>query len=312
MDKFSDVIIKAVNKVKNAVVKIDIQGKRSEKDERERGMGSGSGFFFSSDGMIFTNNHVINGASKIQVTYLDGQSHEAHVVGQDPHTDLAVIKSSGPGHSVTELGDSDTLEIGQFLIAIGNPIGYQHSVTHGILSATSRSLRTNTGGSIENVLQTDAPLNPGNSGGPLIDTEGTVVGVSTAIIRGMQGLSFAIDINTAKEVAQHLIRDGKVVKAYLGVQIQPLQINERVRNFHALENKSGLIIVSVQQGSPANKAGLMEGDILLAFNAKTVENSSTLFRGLTAESVGKLGELRFLRNGQLKTVSVVPELIKAA
>ena len=309
MDRFSEIFVKAVEAVKNSVVKIDVFRGKSR---RSRNAGSGSGFFFSSDGMFFTNNHVVEKASRIEVTFLDGQKHVAEAIGADPHTDLAVVKSPGTGYSVAKLGDSDELQIGQIVLALGNPLGYQHSVTHGILSGTNRNLRASNGGIIDNVLQTDAPLNPGNSGGPLIDTDGSVIGVSSAIIRGAQGLSFAIDINTAKDVAYHLIKDGRVVKARLGLGIQQIEINKRVRNFHNIENSHGLIVVSVENGSPADRAGIKEGDIILSFNSKVLLSSSTLFRALTTDVVGDECELIVIRNGNPRTLQIYPELMKAS
>src|SRR6478752_5641485 len=209
MDAFSQMIIDAVAQVKNAVVKIDVyktvQGKL-------RPSGSGSGFIFSSDGLIFTNSHVVNGASKIMVSLLNENEIEATLIGKDPDTDLAILKIYADGYSVAKLGKAADLQIGQLVIAIGNPYGYQHTVTTGVVSALGRSLRTQSGRLVDNVIQSDAALNPGNSGGPMITTEGEVIGVNTAVIQGAQGLSFSVDINTAKEIARQLISSGKVFK----------------------------------------------------------------------------------------------------
>jgi len=221
MDEFSRIIIRAIQKVKNSVVKIDAYRKRGSREEHA---GTGSGFVFSSDGLTFTNSHVISVGEGLRVTLLDGTIANAELIGKDPDTDIAIIKLLDGGYSVAELGDSDSLQIGQFLVVIGNPLGYHHSVSTGVLSAVGRTLRTPNGRPIDNVLQTDAPLNPGSSGGPLINTDGQVIGINTAIIQGMQGLSFAIPMNTAKEVARHLIRDGKVRKAYLGILIQEIEL----------------------------------------------------------------------------------------
>ncbi|HRZ21530.1 MAG TPA: trypsin-like peptidase domain-containing protein, partial [Bacteroidales bacterium] len=207
MDEFSRIIIHSIEKVKNSVVRIDVFRKRGNRTEHA---GTGSGFVFSSDGLTFTNSHVISVGDVLRVTLLDGTVVNAELTGKDPDTDIAIIKLLDGGFSVAELGDSDELQIGQFLVAIGNPLGYQHSVSTGVLSGVGRTLRTASGRPIDNVLQTDAPLNPGSSGGPLINTDGRVIGINTAIIQGSQGLSFAIAINTAKEVAEHLIREGKV------------------------------------------------------------------------------------------------------
>src|SRR5689334_21903177 len=231
MDSFSTMIIGAVDKTKNAVVKIDVfktvQGKL-------RPAGAGSGFIFSSDGMIFTNCHVVNGAEKIMVSLLNENEIEATLVGKDPDTDLAILKIYSEGYSVAKLGDAETLQIGQLVIAIGNPLGYQHTVTTGVVSALGRTLRSQNGMLVDNVIQSDAALNLGNSGGPMITTDGEAVGVNTAIIQGAQGLSFSVDINTAKEVASQLIKNGKVFKAYLGFQLQEVNIVPKVKHHFAL------------------------------------------------------------------------------
>jgi S1-C subfamily serine protease len=204
------------------------------------------------------------------------------------------------------LGDSQQLQIGQFLIAIGNPLGYQHSVSTGVLSGVGRTLRTASGQLIEDVLQTDAPLNPGNSGGPLINTAGEVVGINTAIIGGAQGLSFAIDINMAKEVARQLIQNGKVTKAYLGLLIQEINIHPRIRNFHHLVNTKGLLITGINDHSPAKKALIMEGDILVEFDGQLISSSSGLFRLLTAERINKMTKLKVLRKGGMVELEIIP------
>jgi S1-C subfamily serine protease len=212
MDSFSEIIVSAVDKVKNAVVKID---KYDVIREKERISGTGSGFVFSSDGLILTNAHVIENSGRINVILLDGDEFSGELVGIDKDTDIAIIKIFGAGYTPARLGISSDLKIGQLLIAIGNPFGYQHSVSVGVLSGVGRTMRTPDGHLVDDILQTDAALNPGNSGGPLIDTGGEVVGINTAIIPSAQGLSFAIGIDTAKEIARYLIQDGKVIKAYL-------------------------------------------------------------------------------------------------
>lgn len=303
MDEFSRIIINAIERIKNAVVKIDVYRLQNN---RKLPAGSGSGFVFSSDGLVFTNAHVIAKAGIIRVTLLDGSELEASIVGKDADTDIAILKVYGNGYSVAALGDSQQLQIGQFLIAIGNPLGYQHSVSTGVLSGMGRTLRTAGGQVIENVLQTDAPLNPGNSGGPLINTDGEVVGINTAIIGGAQGLSFAIDINMASEVARQLILHGKVTRAYLGVMIQEIEIHPRLRNFHRLENSKGLLISGVHDASPAKKSGLAEGDILVAFDNRIITGSSGLFRLLTGERINQAVSLKVLRKGELKTLEITP------
>ncbi len=303
MDDFSKIIINAIEQIKNAVVKIDVF---REQNGKKMPAGSGSGFVFSSDGLIFTNAHVIANAGTIRVTLLDGSEMEATVTGKDPDSDIAILKIYSNGYTVARLGDSQQLQIGQFLIAIGNPLGYQHSVSTGVLSGVGRTLRTSNGQLIENVLQTDAPLNPGNSGGPLINTDGEVVGINTAIIGGAQGLSFAIDINMAREVARQLILDGKVTKAYLGLMIQEIEIHPRLRNFHHLANIKGLYITGINDRSPAKKAQILEGDILIEFDGQMISSSSGLFRLLTAERINKTVRLKVLRKGGLVELGIMP------
>lgn len=303
MDEFSKIIIHAIDKIKNAVVKIDVF---REQNGRKIPAGSGSGFVFSSDGLIFTNAHVIAKAGIIRVTLLDGSEMEAVVSGKDPDSDIAILKIYSNGYTVASLGDSQQLQIGQFLIAIGNPLGYQHSVSTGILSGVGRTLRTANGQVIENVLQTDTPLNPGNSGGPLINTDGEVVGINTAIIGGAQGLSFAIDINMAKEVARQLILNGKVVKAYLGLMIQEIEIHPRLRNFHHLDNTKGLYISGINDPSPAKKAQMMIGDILIEFDGEIISGSAGLFKLLTAERINKQTRLKVIRKGALVELEIIP------
>jgi S1-C subfamily serine protease len=303
MDEFSKIIIRAIEQIKNAVVKIDVI---NEQNGRKTIAGSGSGFVFSSDGLIFTNAHVIARTGTIRVTLLDGSEMEATISGKDPDSDIALLKIYGTGYSIARLGDSQQLQIGQFLIAIGNPLGYQHSVSTGVLSGVGRTLRTASGQLIEDVLQTDAPLNPGNSGGPLINTAGEVVGINTAIIGGAQGLSFAIDINMAKEVARQLIQNGKVTKAYLGLLIQEINIHPRIRNFHHLVNTKGLLITGINDHSPAKKALIMEGDILVEFDGQLISSSSGLFRLLTAERINKMTKLKVLRKGGMVELEIIP------
>lgn len=304
MDPFSTIIINAIDGIKNAVVRIDIL---QQKAGKESIAGTGSGFVFSSDGYLFTNAHVIARMGKLRVILLDGSEYVAEVVGKDEDTDLAILKIYGNGYSVAGLGDSSELKIGQFLIAIGNPLGYQHSVSTGVLSGVGRTLRTANGRMIENVLQTDAALNPGNSGGPLIDTSGMVVGINTAIIGGAQGLSFAIDINTAKEVAKQLIRDGKVTKAYLGTQIQEIEIHPRIINFLKKTSARGVLITQVEAGKPAFKAGILQGDIILEFGGEEITGSASLFRLLNRERILKPTPIRVWRRTKTIDLEVIPE-----
>src|SRR5262245_61947150 len=253
MDAISEIIVTAVDNSKNAVVKIDCLKLQNGKSVES---GSGSGFIFSSDGYIFTNYHVIQNAEKITVTLIDGRETHGEIVGKDSDSDLAVIKVYEPTLAVSKLGDSSDLKIGQLVIAIGNPFGYQHTVTAGVVSALGRSLRSTTGRMIDNIIQTDAALNPGNSGGPLINTAAEVIGVNTATIMMAQGLCFSISIDSAKDIANMLIREGRIIKAYLGISMQDVNLHPRVINFHHLDNRKGVFVMQVEKDSPAATAGL--------------------------------------------------------
>jgi len=303
MDPYSQMIIEAVQKVKNAVVKIDVF---RTQNGRLKPAGSGSGFVFSSDGLIFTNSHVVKGAEKIMISLLNENEIEANLVGIDPDTDLAILKIYASGYSVARLGDSSQLQIGQLVIAIGNPYGYQHTVTTGVVSALGRTLRSQNGMLVDNVIQSDAALNPGNSGGPMIDTAGDVVGVNTAIIQGAQGLSFSVDINTAKEIASQLIANGKVFKAYLGFSLQEVPLNQKVARHHRLPNDKGLFVVSIEPNSPASRSQIREGDILVSFNNKPVNTLQELFKQLTRKDILTLVDVGVVRHTELLNLTVFP------
>lgn len=303
MDSFSTMIIDAVDKTKNAVVKIDvyktIKGKLSP-------AGSGSGFIFSSDGMIFTNCHVVDGAEKIMVGLLNENEIEAALIGKDPDTDIAILKIYSEGYSVAKLGDASQLQIGQFVIAIGNPYGYQHTVTTGVVSALGRTLQTQSGRLVDNVIQSDAALNPGNSGGPMITTDGEVIGVNTAVIQGAQGLSFSVDINTAKEIARQLIKDGKVFKAYIGLMLQEINLNPKIRAHYNLHNRRGLFVTRIEPDSPASRSQLQEGDIIISFNGKEANSSHELFRELTNRNILTMVDISVIRHTELLNFSIAP------
>jgi S1-C subfamily serine protease len=284
-------------------VKIDVYKKDKGKLARA---GSGSGFVFSSDGLIFTNCHVVNKADKIMVSLLNENEIEATLIGQDPDTDLAVLKIFTDGYSVSKLGDASQLQIGQFVIAIGNPLGYQHTVTTGVVSALGRTLRSQNGMLVDNVIQSDAALNPGNSGGPLISTDGEVVGVNTAIIQGANGLSFSVDINTAKEVASQLIQSGKVFKAYLGFQLQEVPINNKIKRHYHLPNEKALFVVGIEKDSPASRSQIKEGDLIVSFNNKPVNTLNQLFKELTKKEILSMIDVSIVRHTELLTVNIFP------
>jgi S1-C subfamily serine protease len=303
MDSYSETIIEAVEKVKTAVVKIELYKKDQNKETLT---GTGSGFLFSSDGFLFTNSHVVHNAEIIKIKLHDGSSTLASLIGEDPDTDLAILKISGSEFTPVKLGDAEILKIGQLVIAIGNPLGFQHTVTVGVVSALGRTLEGQTGRMMDSMIQTDAALNPGNSGGPLINTDGEVVGVNTAAIRGAQGLCFAISISTAKEVANQLIRFGKVKRAYLGVVMQQIDLVPKLRAIHQLQNKQALFISEVAAGSPAQKAGILSGDIILSFNNQMVETSDKLFKMLTEDKIGQFQYIGVLRNNYKTEFRITP------
>jgi S1-C subfamily serine protease len=303
MDSFSELVINAVEKTKNAVIKIDTF---KNQDKKLRPSGSGSGFIISSDGYIFTNSHVVSGADKLKVTLLDGREEEGYLIGVDPDTDFGVIKIYSTGYDVAKLGNSDELKIGQLVIAIGNPFGYQHTVSAGVVSALGRTLKTPSGRFVENIIQSDVPLNPGNSGGPMITSAGEVIGVNTAVLMGAQNLSFSLDINTAKSIAGDLIKDGKVTKAYLGVQYQEINLHPRIVNFYSLETTKGLLVTSIEKDSPAFDSNLLSGDIIIQFNKQDITSSSGLFKKLNKDVIGKPTELTVIRHTTKKHVTITP------
>lgn len=303
MDPFSQIIIDAVEKTKNAVVKISVF--KTIKGQL-RPAGSGSGFIFSSDGLVFTNSHVVHGAEKIMVSLLNENEIEGIIVGEDPDTDLAILKISSEGYSVAKLGDASKLQIGQFVIAIGNPYGYQHTVTTGVVSALGRTLQTQSGKLVDNVIQSDAALNPGNSGGPMITTEGEVIGVNTAMIQGAQGLSFSVDINTAKAIAEQLIRNGKVFKAYVGIMLQEVSINPKIRQHYNLSNKKGLFVARIEPESPASRSQLQEGDVIINFNGRVVNSTHELFKELSKKEILTLVDISVIRHAELLHFSIAP------
>jgi len=304
MDNFSKIIINAVDYVKTAVVKIDVFKKIKDRIEI---VGSGSGFLFSTDGYLFTNSHVINKAERTRVTLYDGREEEASLIGEDPHNDLAVVKVSAFDYKPAIIGDSSSIKIGQLVIAIGNPYGFQHTVTTGVISALGRTLRTQSGRLIDHIIQTDAALNPGSSGGPLIDSEGHVIGVNTATIMGAQGLCFAISINTAKSIALQLIQHGKVRRAYIGVMTQEAELLKNIVQFYKLKNKNALFVVSVEPKSPAQKSGIKDGDFIISFNEAPVNNTDQLFKMLDMQKIGAIQTITILRGQQLIELKITPQ-----
>ena len=308
LDAYSNAVISASEKISPSVVKIDVaQAGRSRSGEPRERQGGGSGFVFTPDGLILTNSHVVHGATRIQVSFSDGHRFPAHTIGDDPATDLAVIRIDAPQIVAAPLGDSQKLRVGQLAIAIGNPYGFQYTVTAGVVSALGRSLRSYSGRLIDDVIQTDASLNPGNSGGPLVSSDGRVIGVNTATIMGAQGLCFAIGINTAKFVAGRLLRDGRIRRAYIGVEAQTAPLHRRLVRFYDLLQESGVIVSAVTPGSPAQRAGLREGDVIVALDGKAVAGVDDLHRLLTDAHVGVSSSLTVLRWTEKLELQVVPQ-----
>lgn len=309
LDAYSTAVIGAVERVSPSVVNIEahqkVGGVRSG-EPRER-QGGGSGFVFTPDGLILTNSHVVHEAARIAVTLADGRRMPATLIGEDPASDLAVIRVDEPGIVAAVLGDSQKVRVGQIAIAIGAPYGFQSTVTAGVVSALGRSLRSYSGRLIDDVIQTDASLNPGNSGGPLIDSAGCVIGVNTATILPAQGICFAIGINTAKFVASRLLRDGRIRRSYVGISGQTVPVHRRVVRFYDLPNESGALVLSVEEGSPAKRAGLREGDVIVALEGQPVAGVDDLHRLLTEVRVAISCSLTVLRGTDKMNLKVVPE-----
>ena len=309
LDAYSSAVVTAAEAVSPSVVKIDVKKSGDPGGlcrERASG-GSGSGFIITPDGFILTNSHVVHGAERIEVTLADGRRPDAHLVGADPDTDLAVIRIYAPNLKPVRLGDSNALRVGQVAIAIGNPYGFQYTVTAGVLSALGRSFRAESGRLMDNLIQTDAALNPGNSGGPLVNSRGEVIGVNTAVILPAQGLCFAIAINTAKTIAGWLIKDGVVRRSYLGIGGQTARIHRRVvRHFH-LAYETGMLVVAVEPGSPASRTGLREGDIVVDFNGLPITSIDDLHKQLTAGQAGVRSLVTVIRHTEKLVLPIVPE-----
>ena len=316
LDAYSQAVVSAAELISPSVVKIEVaQAGRSRSGEPRERQSGGSGFVFTPDGLILTNSHVVHEATRIVVSLSDGRRFPAQTIGDDPATDLAVIRIAVPNHealalTAAVLGDSQKLRVGQLAIAVGNPYGFQYTVTAGVVSALGRSLRSYSARLIEDVIQTDASLNPGNSGGPLVTSDGQVVGVNTATIVGAQGLCFAIGINTAKFVAGKLLREGRIRRSYVGVEAQTVPLHRRLVRFYDLPQESGVVVISVEGSSPAGRAGLREGDVIIAFDSKPIAGVDDLHRMLTDAKVGVGTSLTILRWTEKLELRVVPEEAK--
>jgi S1-C subfamily serine protease len=308
LDAYSQAVIGAVERVAPTVVKIDVRqrlvgGRRTQPMEVG---GSGSGFILTPDGLILTNSHVVHGARSIEVTLADARRVRAELVGEDPDTDVAVVRIAASDLVAAPLGDSSTLRPGQLVIAIGNPLGFQTTVTAGVVSALGRSLRNRSGRLMDNVIQTDAALNPGNSGGPLVTSRGEVVGVNTAVIMPAQGIAFAVAINTANFVAGRLIRDGSIRRGYLGVAGQTVALHPRLIRAYALPSTSGVLIVSVERDSPAYTTGLRERDIIVSLAGQPVSGVDDLQRVLADRPTGLPMPVVVIRGAERRELPIVP------
>lgn len=312
LDAYSRAVISAAEAVSPSVVNIEvhhiIKGRRAGGQRPpQEAHGSGSGFIFTPDGFILTNSHVVHGAAKIEVTLSDGRRYQAELIGDDPDTDLAVIRIGALSLVPAHLGESSSIRVGQLVIAIGNPYGFQCTVTAGVVSALGRSLRAQSGRLMDDVIQTDAALNPGNSGGPLVTSQGKVIGVNTAVILPAQGICFATSIDTAKFVAGRLIRDGRVSRSFIGLAGQNVPLPRRIVRFYSLPVESGILVVSFEKESPARRAGLLEGDIIVGFDHHPVAGIDDLHKLLTEERVGRKSQLDIIRRTERIALDVVPE-----
>jgi len=308
LDAYSAAVAGAVERVGRAVVSVEVRHPVRRRGRPERELpGHGSGFVFTPDGFILTNSHVVHGATHVAVRLPDGRELPADLIGDDPDTDLAVVRVGGDPPTAAPLGDSASLRVGQLVIAIGNPLGFQSTVTAGVVSALGRSFRSVSGRLIDDVIQTDAALNPGNSGGPLVDSRGRVIGVNTAVILPAQGICFAVAINTAKFVAGQLIAHGRIRRGRIGVAGQHVPLLRLAVRAHGLEAKSGVLVTGVESGSPAERAGLKQGDIIVGFAGHMVRGIDDLHRLLATDRIGTPAVVALLRGADKLELPIVPE-----
>jgi S1-C subfamily serine protease len=312
LDAYSQAVIHAAEAVGPAVVNVEVRHRSAGRAAQggpqggQRSGGSGSGFVLTPDGFLLTNSHVVHDADEIQVTLADGFKSAADLIGDDPHSDLAVIRVRTSGLSHAALGDSQQIRVGQLAIAVGNPLGFQCSVTAGVVSALGRSLRSRSGRLMDDVIQTDAALNPGNSGGPLVNSRGEVIGVNTAIILPAQGICFAIASNTVKRVATQLIAYGKFRRSYIGVAGQNVDLPRRLVREHDLLDETAVLVVGVESAGPAQRAGLETGDLIVTFDGVPITSIDDLHAQLTDARVGAATTITIIRQGRREQVAVVP------
>ncbi len=306
LDAYSRAVMRVADTVGPAVVRLDVRRQLRGRDAGQQAGGSGSGFIFTPDGLIVTNSHVVSGAAKISVTLNDGQVFQADLIGDDPATDLAVVRIDGHKLPVAALGESRGLRVGQLVVAIGNPYGFQCSVTAGVVSALGRSLRSQTGRLMDDVIQTDAALNPGNSGGPLVSSVGEVIGVNTAVILPAQGICFATAIDTAKVTLAQLLKHGRVRRASLGIAGQNIVLPRRMVRNYGLDRDGAVQAASIERGGPASRAGLEQGDIIVGFAGQPVAGFDDLHRLLTEEKLGARVVVSVLRRGRRIALEIEP------
>lgn len=307
LDAYSQAVTSVAEKVSPSVVNIEVYqaGRRNPRAPQEA-HGNGSGFVITPDGYVLTNSHVVNGASRIEVSLADGQRCSAELIGDDPDTDLAVIRIHAANLVPVVLGDSQKVKVGQLAIAIGNPYGFQCTVTAGVVSALGRSLRAKSGRLIDSVIQTDAALNPGNSGGPLVNSHGEVIGVNTAVILPAQGICFATSIDTAKFVAASLIKNGKIRRAYIGVVGQTITLHRRLVRYYDLPVEQGVLVVSTEPGSPAQRAGLRQGDVIIQIDQHSVAGIDDLHKRLTEDRLNQRSSLTVIRGTEKLAIDITP------
>lgn len=308
LDAYSRTVTSVARRVSEAVLHLKVEKKKGKSNGQNNGDqgGTGSGFIISSDGFVVTNSHVVQGAERIEATLQDGRSWQARLVGDDPATDLAVLQIDGNNLSSLSFGASDRLQAGQIAIAIGNPYGFQYSVTAGVVSALGRTLRTQSGRLIDDVIQTDAALNPGNSGGPLVDSTGKVIGVNTAVILPAQGICFAVASNLAQFIVGKIILNGRVRRGYLGISAQTVTLPPKWLEALQLPTKGGIAVQQMEADGPAARSELQAGDVIVQFEGRPVDSLDALHKALDESTIGRNVHLWVLRNGNLKSLGVTP------
>lgn len=306
LDAYSQAVSRVAEQAGPAVVKVEVEGRAARSRDGDGAQGAASGFLYTPDGFIITNSHVVHGSSKVSVVLADGERYRASIVGEDPASDIAVLRINGTGLPCLEFGSSARLKVGQVAVAIGNPMGFAWTVTAGVVSALGRSLRTSSGRLIDDVIQTDAALNPGNSGGPLVDSRARVIGVNTAVILPAQGLCLAIAIDTARFIALQLMREGRIRRSLLGFAGQTVPLVRKLAHHHGLTKDRGVLVVTLMPDGPARRAGLREGDLVVGFDGRPIGALDDLHRALTGEMAGKATSVDVLRGTERFTLSIRP------